>query len=96
MTFEPYQHSQYGTHRTEETKQKISEKLKGKYIGQNRYNAKKINQFTKDKILIKSWDCIADVEREMGYHHSNIIRCCKGQIKTAYGYVWGYCTTIDR
>ena len=82
-----------GTHRSEETKQKISEKLKGKYIGQNRYNAKKINQFTKNKDFIRSWDCIADVEREMGYHHSNIIQCCKGQIKSAYGYVWEYCAT---
>lgn len=93
MTFEPYQHSQYGTHRTEETKKKISLAQKGKKLGKERYNAKKINQFTKDKRFVRSWNCIADIEREMGYHHSNIIRCCKEQIQTAYGYVWEYCTT---
>ena len=31
-----------------------------------------------------------EAERIMGIDHSSIIKCCKGKIKTAGGYVWRY------
>lgn len=40
--------------------------------------------------ILETFECIADVERKYGYSHSNIIKCCKHQIKSAYGYIWKY------
>lgn len=49
-----------------------------------------INIYTGD--IIKIWNRINDIERELKIHHSSIIRCCKLQSggKTAGGYTWRY------
>lgn len=49
-----------------------------------------IVQFSKDGLEIRRWECISDVQKELGYSPSNISHCCKGKIKTAYGSVWRY------
>lgn len=57
----------------------------------NRYSrAIKIKQYTKDNIPIKVWNCMRDVERELGVSHSCISNCCKGKQRTAGGYKWEY------
>lgn len=60
-----------------------------KLYGANHHKARKVLQFTKDGVLIRKWDCIADAERGLGVGN-NISQCCLGRIKTAYGYVWKY------
>lgn len=53
--------------------------------------AKKINQYDLDGNLIKKWDCINDVVRCFDLKTgANICECCKGNLKTAYGYIWKY------
>ena len=55
-------------------------------------HCKKINQFTKDNIFIKTWDSIIDIERELGINQSHIRKCCK-KIKsynTSGGFIWKY------
>lgn len=51
---------------------------------------KKIDQYNTQGELIKTWESSMSVEKKLGYCNSNIIRCCKGRCKTAYGYIWKY------
>ena len=77
---------------SEETKQKISENngMKGK-LGSECPNSKKVAQYDKQTHeLIKIWDSVADVTRELGINQGNISQCCKGKLKSAGGFVWKY------
>jgi hypothetical protein len=40
--------------------------------------------------FIKEWDGIIDATKEVGKHSTNIMRCCQGKFKQAYGFVWKY------
>ena len=42
--------------------------------------------------IIAEFPSIKEVERQFGFLHSNISRCCNGKPKrkTAYGYIWRY------
>lgn len=64
-------------------------------FGKDNPNSIKINQYDLTGNFIKTWDCINDIERELGYLHGNIISCCKKRYKQAYGYVWRYEEGID-
>lgn len=50
--------------------------------------SKPIIQLTKEGNFVKEWSSAAEVERELGFHHSNISACCAGKIKSAYGFCW--------
>ena len=43
--------------------------------------------------IIKIWDNIWDLTHNTKYKKDNISCCCRGKLKTAYGYKWEY---IDR
>lgn len=58
--------------------------------GKEHYRAKKVVQYDLDENLIKIWDCISDIERELNFSRSNISKVCKGKQKTAYGFIWKY------
>jgi HNH endonuclease domain protein len=51
---------------------------------------KRVSQFTLFGKFIKTYESMAEIERELGYNHSAICFCCKGIMKTAYGYKWRY------
>lgn len=57
-----------------------------------RYNKRKISiiQLTLDGDFIAEWDGITDAAKELGVNNSNISACCKGRMKSAYGYMWVY------
>ena len=40
--------------------------------------------------LIKVWDSLQDIRRELGFTPSNICRCCKGEVKRIGGFLWEY------
>lgn len=40
--------------------------------------------------FIKRWESTLEIEKTLGYNHSNIVNCCKHRCKQAYGYVWRY------
>ena len=40
--------------------------------------------------IIKVWDSLRSIERELGFSHNNIAACCKGRRKTRGGYKWRY------
>ena len=52
--------------------------------------SKHINQFTIDGLFVRAWYSAHDIEKELGYNKSNVVHCCKGKYKTAYGYIWKY------
>ena len=53
-------------------------------------NAVAVNQFTLDGKFIRRWDCIRDIEYSLGFQHGHISKCCKGKLKSAYGFLWKY------
>ena len=56
----------------------------------NGKKSKPVLQFTLDNILIKEYPSINQVERELGFAHTNISACCNGKYKQMYGYIWRY------
>lgn len=53
---------------------------------------KKVNQYDLDGNFIRQWNCFMDIERHMNIKkcHVGICACCKGKLKTSYGYRWKY------
>lgn len=52
--------------------------------------ARKINQYDLNGNFIRSfWGC-TEVKELYGFDNSGIAKCCKGQVKTSYGYIWRY------
>jgi group I intron endonuclease len=86
-TREKLKNSHIGNRPTDETRAKMSASTLGAYRG---WSNKPVGQFTKEGILVNSFDSIMDAERFTGIGNSVICRCCKGKRPTARGYVWKY------
>ena len=54
------------------------------------HHAKSVEQYAINGDYIKTWSCINDVKRELGFHHSHISQCCSGKRNVAYGFIWKY------
>ena len=52
--------------------------------------SKPVLQFTLEGFMVKEYPSIKQVERELGFYTSNIVNCCKGKLKQAYGFKWKY------
>lgn len=52
-----------------------------------------IKQLTLDGQLVNIWESSMQIEKETGYSAGNIIKCCKGRHKQAYGFQWEYVNT---
>ena len=52
----------------------------------------KINQLSLDGELIKQWESSREIERELGFKHGNIIKCCKKNKYYSHvgGFKWEY------
>lgn len=72
----------------QEQREKISNTLKGQFIGEKHHSSKPILEYTKDGVFIREWACAMDVERERGIDHKNISSVCDGKRKSAGGSVW--------
>ena len=55
----------------------------------------KVKQLTLDNELIKIWDQLKDIEKELGYLKTNIVKCCRKKQLTAYGYKWEYADNTE-
>ena len=78
--------SMYGKSHSDKTKQKISDSNKGV----NNAKAKKVNQYSLDGVLIKTWDYIKQATKILGIPYQNISRCCRTGNGTAGGFKWSY------
>ena len=53
-------------------------------------NAKKVARLNKDTLeVIKVYDAIVDAEKD-GFKTPEIVNCCKGNLKSHYGFKWKY------
>lgn len=77
----------YGSHN-----QRVAETLKGVY--QSEESKRKISipvaQCTREGELIAVFYGAKEAERQTGIYSSNIIKCCKGKLKSAGNYKWKY------
>ena len=92
----------YGKHLSEEHKKKLSECHKGKHrseetkrkIGETNKNGKLSKPVLQIDIktneIIKEFPSTREVQRQLGFSHSDISDCCKGKHKTCGGFKWQY------
>lgn len=63
--------------------------LKGKF-GKDHPFSKKVNQYDLNNNYIRSFDCLKQITRELGFNFSFIASVCRGERKKAYNYIWRY------
>lgn len=71
---------------------------KYKRTTKGKYDRKKICQYslvkTEDGVVIgelmREWDSATQIELELGFDKSAILRCCKGSQKKSYWYIWKF------
>lgn len=76
----------------DETKEKIRQANKGKWIGAKSPCSKPVLQFTKDGQFVKRWANAGEAERAGIAQRTNISKCCRNapHVKTVAGFVWKY------
>lgn len=52
--------------------------------------SKSVQQFSKELKLLCEYVSVSEAERKTGIYNPNIVKCCKGERKTAGGYIWKY------
>lgn len=52
--------------------------------------SKKVFQYDLDGNFIREFPSLMEVHRQLGYSQSNISRCCRGEFKHMYNYIWKY------
>lgn len=78
------------------TRKHMSESKKGEKShmwgkrGKLNWSSKPTLQYTLSGKLIREWDAVMDIERELGYHQGCISKCCRGESETSYGFKWKY------
>ena len=77
---------------SEEHRRHLSEAKKGKCFGSNNNNFRSVNQLDLSGTFIRSWDSLADVERQLKICKANICRAIKYS-RTAGGFKWEYINT---
>lgn len=104
--FKGEKHPMYGKHHTEEARRKMSIKKSGRNhpnYGKHLSNETKvkISQAQKSRKsvamldvengnIIQIYSAISDACKDINGNPSNIVKCCKGNRPTAYGYKWKY------
>lgn len=58
--------------------------------GKEHFRSVKVNQYDLHGNFIRNWECIKDIERELGFDNRNISACCRHKRNVAYGYIWRY------
>ena len=56
----------------------------------NGKQSKPVLQLSLSGDLIREWPSTKEIERQLGYNNANISACCRGKLKTAYGFRWEY------
>ena len=69
-------------------KERHPEKLSA-HRGPNK-NVRPVNQISTDGQIVKTWRSSRDVMRELGWSDWSVSECCRGNRKSAYGFIWRY------
>ena len=59
-------------------------------LGKNNSRSKQVIQLTLNNEVVKIWECMHDVERELGFANTHISECCRNKLKTSNGFIWRY------
>ena len=87
--FQGDNHPLYGKHHSYDAKCKISESMKGKYVGENHPRLGQL--IARYDLNMKLIDIKYNFEyKQMGFYSSHITNCCKGKRKTHKGYIFKY------
>jgi len=54
------------------------------------WKCKKVKQFTKQWIFIKTWNNTMDITTELWLYSWNISLCCNWKLKTSWWFIWKY------
>lgn len=57
--------------------------------------SKKVNQYTLDKVFIKTYSSVNKASEETGINKGNILRCCNKVVKKAGDYYWEFAESQD-
>lgn len=90
--------NRFGIEHSQETKKKMSRNAGNSCLGKFgklHHNSKPVIQLDLDDHCIKKFECVNDIERELGFNRSNISKCCNGHLKKAYGFKWKFETVRD-
>lgn len=49
-----------------------------------------VKQFDKNGNLMRIWNSLSQIEKELGYFKQNISNACKGKLRYSHGYMWEY------
>ena len=60
---------------------------KGKF-GLNHHRAKKVHQYSMDKVYIKTWDSLSDIKRKLNFCIGHISQCMSGKRNKAHNFIW--------
>lgn len=52
--------------------------------------SRRIIQKTLDNKVIKIWNSLIEIEKELGFYSTNILKCCKGLQQKGYKYKWEF------
>ena len=52
--------------------------------------SKPVLQFTLDGEFLREWPSTREIERQLGFDNGAVGKCCKGKLKSAYGFKWCY------
>ena len=63
---------------------------KYKRTTKGKYDRKKICQYSLTGELLREWDTATQINTELGFDKSSILRCCKGSQKKSYWFVWKF------
>lgn len=63
---------------------------KYKRTTKGKYDRKKICQYSLTGVLMREWDTATQINTELGFDKSAILRCCKGYQKKSYWFVWKF------
>ncbi len=70
---------------TQETKKKLSDAI----LGGKNARSKKLYQYTLNKELVKVWECMKCIERELGYSTTSLTYSARHNTKL-HGFMWSY------
>lgn len=54
-----------------------------------------ILQLTKNDEVVNMFSSAGEAERKTGFHHSSILKCCKGEVHSVGGFKWKYCDNVE-
>ena len=81
-------HSMTEEHKTQ-LKKINKDRLTGK-LGKDANRSIPIIQYSKSNEFVREWDCIMEVERELGIKNTAICNNLKGYSKSSGGFIWKY------